>query len=457
MNAASNVDRPNIILYISDDQSIWDYGCYGHPKVHTPAVDRLAREGMRFTRTYTAQAICAPSRSVLFSGNFPIRNGVYMNHLPYRPEQRSLLPELQDLGYQVILAGKGHIGPDEAFPWNQRWPLEKTKLKETGQPYRLPLDQIDQFIRRESGPYCLVLASALPHVPFPVMQNVNADHLIYHPHYGQRTDAMDQHLAGYYENIRRENAQLEVIFDAVDRSPRPENTISLYTTDHGSLNGKYTVYDSGLNMPMLIRWPDRIQRKTVCSSLISFADIWPTLIECAGGEPPDEIDGRSFRSLLDEPSQPHREFTFGVAEHQNILAPRVFPSRMATDGQWKYVRNYNAMSVHENNFGNREAVNAFIRLGAESQPNAQPEELYDLDNDPFEQNNLIEDSANASTKDRLAQAMHDWMQQQGDYLVEGGPLPLFKPTVGILDQPNEHHTPPQPLIGTLRDADYRLP
>lgn len=108
---ALNRNQPNIIFYLADDQDVYDYGSYGNEKVHTPAVDRLAQEGMLFENAFTAQAICAPSRSQLFTGRYPLKNGAFANHTPTRPDISSVTKKMRNLGYEVILAGKSHVMP----------------------------------------------------------------------------------------------------------------------------------------------------------------------------------------------------------------------------------------------------------------------------------------------------------------------------------------------------------
>lgn len=448
---------PNFILYLVDDQCRFDYGCYGNSKVHTPAVDRLAAEGVRFQKAYTAQAICAPARSMLYTGNFPVRNGCYLNHLPVREGQASLIPRLQALGYRVILGGKSHVGPDAAFPWSEHWGPEKAADDDLrgGQAERLPLEKITSFVEKEAGPYCLILASPLPHSPYPKVDKVRELDLhltLRHP----RSPEKLAQLAGYYENIRRDNMQLEAVLAAVDRSPQPEKTLFVYTADHGQL-GKFSVYEPGLNVPMVVRWPERIKTPAISAAQITLTDILPTFLEAAGGDVPEGIDGRSFLPLLENPVTPFRDYVYGLSESQNIWMPKVFPMRMVSDGRWKYIRNANALEVHEQNFGASEAVNGFIRAGAEQTPDVPYEELYDLEADPFEQTNLASEPALAETKTRLANELESWMQQQGDYLAEGGPLPLFEPQHFALDQANKLYTPPPGLENSLTPSDYRAP
>ena len=99
----------NIIFYLSDDQDLLDYGVYGNPKVETSNVDLLATQGIKFTNFYTAQAICAPSRSQIFTGMYPVKNGCMANHIGVKPNIKSITSLLKESGYEVVLAGKSHV------------------------------------------------------------------------------------------------------------------------------------------------------------------------------------------------------------------------------------------------------------------------------------------------------------------------------------------------------------
>ncbi len=141
-----SIERPNFIFYLADDQDQLDYGCYGNPKVSTSNVDQLAKEGMRFTNFHTAQAICAPSRSQIFTGMYPVKNGCMANHIGVKPGLKSVTDRLQDAGYEVILAGKSHVKPNSVFNWNHYFGSIKHRY--------LPLEKIDNYLKNSKKPFC---------------------------------------------------------------------------------------------------------------------------------------------------------------------------------------------------------------------------------------------------------------------------------------------------------------
>ena len=144
-------EAPNFIFYLADDQDQLDYGCYGNPKVSTSNVDQLAKEGMRFTNFYTAQAICAPSRSQIFTGIYPVKNGCMANHIGVKPDLKSVTDRLQDAGYEVVLAGKSHVKPNSVFNWNHYFGSIKHRY--------LPLEKIDDYLKNSKKPFCLFITS----------------------------------------------------------------------------------------------------------------------------------------------------------------------------------------------------------------------------------------------------------------------------------------------------------
>ena len=142
--------KPNILLILADDQTARDNGCYGHPDVKTPNIDRLAAEGMRFTRAFTATAMCAPTRQQLYTGLFPVRNGAYPNHSRVYDGTKSMVQHLKALGYRVGLCGKRHFGPAASFPFEM---VARGKMA--------------RFVSRDKAqPFCLVVTSHSPHLPW---------------------------------------------------------------------------------------------------------------------------------------------------------------------------------------------------------------------------------------------------------------------------------------------------
>ena len=117
LGAEEKKQPPHLVLFLADDHGVEDAGCYGNPDVRTPHIDQLAREGLRFERAYCASPSCTPSRSALYTGLMPARNGAHPNHTPVHAGTQSLAHYLAPLGYRVVLFGKNHVSPRSAFPF----------------------------------------------------------------------------------------------------------------------------------------------------------------------------------------------------------------------------------------------------------------------------------------------------------------------------------------------------
>jgi arylsulfatase A-like enzyme len=262
--------------------------------------------------------------------------------------------------------------------------------------------------------------------------------------------------AGYYRSILEDNIQLDSVLTMVDNY-LDENTLFIYSDDHG-VNGKFTVYDRGLNVPFVARWPKVIEPGSTCNNMIHYTDVLPTFLEIAGGELPNNLDGKSFLNLLKGGKDENHKYVYGIRTSQNILAASVSPSRMIRSKKFKYIRNFNSIEVMEQNFGQNKTVNAFIKMGALKHKHLPFEEMYDLEADPFEQKNLAHKSAYHKIKEELASQMFKWMKEQGDILDDTpGNMPLIKPGPRFkLDEPGPYREVPDSLRNTLKDEDYLI-
>ncbi|WP_200979997.1 sulfatase [Echinicola sp. 20G] len=450
--------QPNIIFYVADDQDIYDYGCYGNEKVHTPAVDQLAREGLLFENAFTGQAICAPSRSQLLTGKYPLKNGCFANHTPVKPDIESITQRMQALGYEVVLAGKSHIKPDQVFDWDIEW---KGVYKEGVPREYIPLDSIENFFKKKrQKPFFLLIASYYPHAEYFKVENAQAEDIQFYPfnEHKKSDKSFVNKKAGYYRSIQEDNTQLEKVLQLVDKH-LDKNTLFMYSADHG-VSGKFTVKDIGLRVPLVARWPDVIEAGTASGQLVHYVDMLPTFLEIAGGESVGDLDGKSILPLLQGRDQEIHQYVYGVRTNQNILVSEVFPARMIRDKRYKYIRNFNSIDVVEQNLGDNPNVNFFIRRGAMAFKEEPFEVLYDLQSDPFEQNNLIEDVDYQGIKNRLCDELFKWMELQGDFLNEEiGNMPLItgEGNKGFkLDQNTRLRTIPDSMKNTLNEEDYLI-
>jgi len=420
---AKAVRKPNMILLLSDDHGILDSGCYGSKVVRTPNIDRLAGEGMRFRRAFTGTAMCTPSRSMLYTGLFPHRNGAHRNHSAIRAGVKTLPQYVSELGYRVALAGKKHIKPIKSFPF------EFLKLNELGE------------YLREVGtePFCLVIATHDPHGPYKKLppgkgydpSGVNI------PPYLVDTPETRQIIADYYNSVADLDRQVGVYLDLLRKRGLEENTLFIYASDNGTgfPFAKWTLYDAGLNLPFIARWPGRIKPGVVTDAMISFVDVLPTFMEVAGGTAPKTLDGRSFLSVVEGKKIAHRDLIFGTHTTRGIISGSEFPIRCVRTKTHKYIRNLKPSGTFTNILthgrskkkgGAAAFWKSWLRLADRDSFAAErvklyqhrpAEELYDLRTDPFELKNIAGDPSQKELLATLRDELKKWMKQQGDPLL----------------------------------------
>ena len=292
----------------------------------------------------------------------------------------------------------------------------------------------------------------LPHGPYPKQNNYVGKPLDYDPSLRNPRQNIARSKSGYYQNIEDDNAQLGRVLSMLTSEGVLDKALFMYMSDHG-LKGKWSVRETGIKIPMVVRWPGMVAPQTHSDRLVTIADVLPTLIDTAGGDDIDNIDGRSFLSILLGDDKQIREYVYAISTRQNIQKCEIFPSRSVRGTRYKYIRNFNAMEVMEQNLGDNPAVNAFIKLGAQAYKNVPYEELYDLKNDPYEHHNLAAIAKYNDIKEELAKELVQWMTQQGDFLITHT-MPLIKPTHHPLDRTSKWNKPEKSLLGTLKDEDY---
>ncbi len=414
-------DTPNILMILSDDHGIMDTGCYGNSVIHTPHIDRLAAEGLQCQRAFTPAAMCAPSRSSLFTGLNPHSHGCYMNHGSIRNDIRTLPHYLQEVGYNVGLAGKTHIKPREAFPFEYR---------------DLNIDTIRSFMRSsQNEPFCLTVATNDPHAEkigsrrgFRPSDLYNPQEVPLPPYLVDTPETREQR-AGYYDLVTRMDTFLGKILDTLEELALTENTIVIYASDHGASFPfeKWTCYEAGLKVPMIFRWPGKIDAGKSTDAMVSFIDILPTFVDFAGGNPGEKnFDGQSIRQLLLGKSQEHHHHIYGTHTTEGIVNGSYYPVRSVRDDRYKYIQNINSpgkftniITASENQAGwgswTEKAQNdPFAAQRVRLYQKRPREELYDLKHDPFEMTNRASDVAYADIAQQLKLKLRDWMESEND-------------------------------------------
>ena len=294
----------------------------------------------------------------------------------------------------------------------------------------------------------MFITSDYPHGPFPTNTQFS-DEDIYQNPYLNRSRLPNE--KGYYQNILYDNNQLEEVINFLDETNLSDNTIFIYASD-GGLRGKWSVKESGLKIPLIVRWPNVVNPGTTSNDLINLVDILPTIIESTGNKIPKNLDGYSFLNNL-KGEKGKRKFTYGISTRQNVRNAKVFPSRSVRNERFKYIINYNSIDVYKNNFTENPIKNQFIKMGAEAFRNVPFEEFYDLQNDPYEMKNLIHNKKYKNQINKLKKQLKKWMTSQSDFLLETE-IPFLKPTLHPLDKESQWTKVPNHLRNKLTKKDY---
>ncbi|WP_206365291.1 sulfatase family protein [Sphingobacterium corticibacterium] len=412
--------QPNIVLILADDCSSVDIGAYGSPDSRTPTLDRLAKEGILFNNAYQSTPVCSPTRQNLLTGLSPFRSGAYPNHTEVRDTVKSLPHYLKPLGYRVALSGKRHFGP------SQNYPIEYLgKLKNDAD-----FASVDTFLNtvsNERQPFCLLVWSNEPHSPWNMGDTTLFDkqQLTLPPIYPDLT-VTRQDFRDYLAEINYLDGQVKRTLELLDKHNLSDNTIVIFASEQGNSFpfAKWTCYNLGLRSALIARWPEKIKPNSVSNALVEYSDLLPTFIDIAGGTPVSALDGSSIVPILTGEKDIHKQYTFGQMTTRGVInGSDYYPIRSVSNGRYRYIRNLapevsfrNAAinSAHfkewiedaKSNSETAKLVNKYLQRPAE--------ELYDDQEDPYNQFNLIDRPELETVKDELAAELKEWMDYNGD-------------------------------------------
>lgn len=439
--------RPNILLMIAHDLG-QHLGCYGVGAVNTPHLDRLAGQGVRFARSFCVAPQCSPSRAALFTGRTPHQNGVMgLTHSHFawdlHASERHLAGLLKNAGWHTALAGLQH---ETRRPQDMGW----TEITASGPPApgtsRTGADnvaaQVVDFLDRRKGehaPFYLQVGFVEPHrapgTPGD-FGNMPPDEErgIYVPPYLVDDEAARDEFRHYQGAIRKLDGAVGEILAALDSdAARQGNTLVIFTTDHGIPfpRAKCSLYDPGLETCLLLRWPaGSVQGGKVFNLLVPHTDILPTLLDVARIAAPNDLVGRSFAPLLrGEPYEPRTEI-FGELTFHDYCDP----VRCVRTEHWKLIAAFsNAPSFMDPSQQWRPRTTTRVPEHPHMAYHP-PIELYDLESDPHETNNLADAPEHAAVRADLLSRLRAWMEETNDPLLKGIPLsPIHRATLAALE------------------------
>ncbi len=417
--AAQATTKPNLLFVIADDCTFRDIGCYGGQAL-TPNIDKLAAEGMRFTRCFQTAPMCSPTRHNIYTGLYPVRSGAYPNHTFAKEGTKSVVHYLQPLGYRVALSGKTHIAPREVFPFEY-----------SGKKNNPDMDALDKLFRecKQAGqPFCMFACSNEPHSPWNKGDASKYDAAkLKLPPYFVDTPRTRQDMVRYLAEITYYDWQVGECLRLLDKHGLAENTMVMVVSEQGSgfPFGKWTCYDTGLQSACVVRWPGKIAAGKVTDALVEYVDVLPTFIEAVGGTPDPMLEGKSFLPVLRGQAKEHKSHVFGLMTTRGIInGSDHFGIRSVRSDRFKYIRNLTPEVKFTNACTKGPIFQSWTAAAESGDEDAREkvrryhhrpaEELYAIGVDPHEWNNLADDPAYAETKKALRAKLEAWMASQGD-------------------------------------------
>lgn len=391
---------PDMVIFISDDQSRGDCTPYGGRGIATPNMQQLANSGLTFERAYVLSPSCAPSRAALLTGLTPAHNGAQANHSRPNPELKKWPAFFQELGYEVVAFGKvSHYKHTAEYGFDHF--AHDTFHDHAGIP--TAIEYLKKRNPASAKPLCMFVGSNWPHVPWPDAEPTVVPEQVTLPPGSIDTPATRQWRAKYASAVMKGDQELGQVRAAVHQY-LPSETLFIYTADHGAQwpLAKWNLYEAGVAVPMIISWPGHVATGTRTRAMVNWNDLLPTLIDAAGGSAPPMIDGSSFLPVMLGKCDQHRTKIFTT--HSNDGKVNVYPARAIRTERYKYIRNLqpeNKFTTHIDlpgvQLGQREYFSTWEEV-AKSDPQAAAllqryhtrpaEELYDLESDPAEQHNL---------------------------------------------------------------------
>lgn len=422
LSAQETESRPNIILFIGDDIGWDDIGCYGNTVVLTPNIDRIAREGARFTNVYLTASSCSPSRTSIISGRYPHNTGAAELHTAL-PAEVSIFPELlRKAGYYTAQAGKWHMGESA----KRGFDVVHDNGKKNGEGGEgMWLDVLRD--RPREKPFFLWFASFDAHRPWGSndFSGSNNPEQIQPSPYLANTRNTKEDLARYYDEITRFDHYIGQVEQELENQGVADNTIVIIMSDNGRPfpRSKTRVYDSGMKTPFIVKWNKGLPNKGVVSnSLISAIDIAPTLMDLSGVEILPDFQGKSFARLLAQPDIGFRNYIFSEHNWHDYEALE----RMVRTKDYLYVRNLRPnLSNHGPADSNSSAAfqdlkeirNAGKLTPAQADIFIIPrpaEELYDCTKDPEQLVNIASLPEYKSILEHMRSAMEQWREETMD-------------------------------------------
>ncbi len=457
----------NVLVFVVDDQG-FQAGCCGDKIIQTPSIDRLAATGTLFTRAGCTTASCSASRSVILTGLHNHATGHYghshdYHHFSTYETVKTLPVMLAEAGYRTCSVGKYHVAPEEVYHFETY--ANQELIGGSRNSVMMAQNAIQWMQQQDDRPFFLYFCTSDPHRgggpggfanfnnqddPYPGCKQIRynpAD--ITPPPWLPDNVEVRQELAEYYQAISRLDQGLGLLLDYLDESGHAKDTLVLFLSDNGPPfpGAKTNLHQPGMNLPLIVRSPDQTQRGVVCDARASWVDLVPTILDFCDVTPapappivrgpndggpdaprrnakpvPVMFHGRSFLGILE---QEHPDgWDEAYASHTFHEVTMYYPMRVVIEGKWKLIFNIahqlpypfasdlyasptwqSVLQRDDTMYGVR-TVDSYIH---------RPRfELYDLEADPWETNNLATDSSRQEILHHLQQKLQQWQKETDD-------------------------------------------
>lgn len=424
-------ELPNIVWLVAEDQSPEWFPMYGNSTIPFPNLESLAADGVVFTNAVAPVPVCAPARSALITGMYPTTLGTHnmRTHKPWAPINEPLLDSLPSYspivpeGVKMFTEYLRKIGY-----YTANGPKEDYNFEKTDASWDESSNMAHWRKRKKDQPFFAVFNYSVCHESQIWARGKDSlfvdPNVLNVPPYFPDTDVVRHDLAVNYSNLKRLDNQAGKILDQLKEDGLYENTIIFFYGDHGGPfpRHKRALYDTGVKVPLIIKFPNNKNSGSYDDRLISFIDYAPTLLSLAGIEPPKVMQGVAQFGKYEVKKKP--QYTFHTSDRFDEIYDRL---RAVRSKRYKYIKSYNTHLSHALPVSYREQMPMMQELrklfnsdklneeqAAWLQPNKPEEELYDLQKDPYELNNLADLPELKDTLIVYRNILNDWINKTKD-------------------------------------------
>jgi arylsulfatase A-like enzyme len=419
-------EKPNIIVFIADDAGM-DFGCYGNKVIKTPNIDKIARQGIRFQNAFLASPQSSPSRTAMMTGMFAHTIGTEDLHTPIDDSTRMIPSYLKEAGYFTGSMLKTHWGPNGDRQFDRM--IKGRYLPDGGDLSEDAFLNYEQFIN-DSGerPFFLWVGFADPHRPYnrdACIQENDPAHVLVPPFLVDGEDTR-RDLADYYDEITRMDRNIGKMLSILERKGKMDHTMIVFLSDNGSPfpRCKGSLYDTGIQTPVIFVWKNKIKENVVHNNgLISTVDLAPTILEVAGVKMDPKVYGKSFAPLLFDHTQRGRDYIFAERNWHNmdeyIRCVRTEKLKLIYNAYYEIPHGTamdlsSSLSWYELKDKQRKGELKKEQMQIFESPRAMVE-IYDLEKDPYELDNVADIQSYYKEGKKLAQLLTDWQDETNDH------------------------------------------